>query len=347
MARGLVLGHEAFAVLINADIAASGCARSAAASTAAHVDGDGDRRGWGNDHAAEASEGIVHMPELGANLLRHADAVTGVAGGTLAVDWPARQELLLHFKIELEAAAGENDAFVGLDEIGLAANFGPDAGDFARRQLDERFARRFIHHFHVSLADLFAEWGPKRRSASHSAVVPGAHGGCAGEFRMFGLEDTERVGPDTQRLKPIVEFELLIDQGLDTVFGSKAVAQRGDVLDGLLAHAGGRGPPHVARDLAVTTFLLLLHLLENEALCAGISGGNGGGEAGMPCAHDDHIDFLVPLLRQGIRLRGGGRQSADHARGGGRAGDHRALKKLSAIYRRIVTRHKLFLSHLL
>ena len=108
-------------------------------------------RKFRHDHAAQAGEGVVHVPERGAGLLGHADAVSGVAGRTLAVNRPAGEELLLHLEVELKAAAAEDDALFGLDEAGLARDLGPDAGDFPGRQLDQRLGGRFVHHFHVPL----------------------------------------------------------------------------------------------------------------------------------------------------------------------------------------------------
>ena len=77
-----------------------------------------DWRGGGNNHAAESGERVIHVPELGTHLLGHADAVAGVAGGTLAVDGPAGEELFLHLEVEFKTAAGEDDAFLRLDEAG-------------------------------------------------------------------------------------------------------------------------------------------------------------------------------------------------------------------------------------
>ncbi len=227
-------------------------------------------------------------------------------------------------------------AFFDLDEVGLAGDFGPDAGDFPGRHLDQRLGRRFVHDFHVPLGDLLAEGSPQRGVAH--AVTPSAHAGGAWEFGVFGLEDAERIGLDAQRLEPIVQLQHLFGKGLDALLFGEAAAQGADVLHGLLEVRGR--PPHIAGDLAVAALIFLLHLFQNDDFGAGIRRGDGSRKSGMSRSHDNYINFLVPLGRSAVCLRYGGSQSAGYASGSdGRSGDHGALEKLPTIYRDIVDGH--------
>ena len=148
---------------------------------------------------------------------------------------------------------------------------------------------------------------------------------------MLGLKDAERTVLDAQLLEPIVQLHHLLGKRLDALLVGETVAQGLDVLDGL-REVRGR-PPHVARDLAVASLQLLLHLLEDHDLGAGIRRGDGSRESGMPRSHDYDINFLIPLGRNAFRLCRLGHQSAGHASGShGRAGGRRAFEKLATIH---------------
>ena len=106
----------------------------------------------------------VHVPQVGAGLEAHAHAVA------LVVDAPERGEarcaqvVLLHERIVLEAAAGEDHAVEGADEHRLALFLDLDADDrLGLRLLDQMDGRRLEPHadgigaVHDALAQLFPQ----------------------------------------------------------------------------------------------------------------------------------------------------------------------------------------------
>src|SRR5512139_1207034 len=84
------------------------------------------------------------MPERCADLLAHPDAVACIVRGATPIDRPARQEILFHLEVELEAAAGEDDRFAGLE---IATIAGPDASHVSLGTQDEFFRCSLVHDF--------------------------------------------------------------------------------------------------------------------------------------------------------------------------------------------------------
>ena len=73
---------------------------------------------------------MPHMPEPGAGLLRHLDAVAGVAEID-RIDRLGFEILQLHGVVVFVAAASEDHAFAGFDAHRLAVMLGEQADNFA------------------------------------------------------------------------------------------------------------------------------------------------------------------------------------------------------------------------
>ena len=197
------------------------------------------------------ASGLFMCQSAAPDLLGHADTVAGVAGRPLPVDRPAGKELLLHFEIELKSAAAQDHAFVRLDVIGLARDFGHDAGNLLGRRLDQRLGRRFVHHFHLPLLHLF------RAEGNHSlpfelpslpqvrTQAPPGSSGCSGWKMPSGVLLMPSVASQS------FSFIISLGKRLDALLVGEAVAERVDVLE-RLREVRGR-PPHIARDLAVAS----------------------------------------------------------------------------------------------
>ena len=81
---------------------------------------------------------MPHVPELRAKLLRHADAVAGIADRCRAHHRRHLPVLALHLLVGLEAAAGENNALARLDAPLAVLAFDQDADDLPVDVGDQR-----------------------------------------------------------------------------------------------------------------------------------------------------------------------------------------------------------------
>ncbi len=139
-------GHVPSSAEAHASVTRLGVLVHEAAAGGAHLDGGNAARRAAGAHLtlgvvakAEARE-VAHVPQVGADLHGHPDAVAGVQRGGTGIQIGELRVVLDHDAVGLKAAAGQAHAALGLDGDALAVLLDPAADDRAGLVGDELHA---------------------------------------------------------------------------------------------------------------------------------------------------------------------------------------------------------------
>ena len=101
----------------------------------------------------------VHVPELAADFLNHADAVTRVVLPALELERIALEVFALQFFIEFEASRAEDYSLAGLDRLFLFSDHRGASDDLLRfRVLDKVFVVAVEQHLDAQILALLIEY---------------------------------------------------------------------------------------------------------------------------------------------------------------------------------------------
>src|SRR6185312_14744451 len=111
---------------------------------------------------------VPHVPKLGANVLRHADAVACIVLPATRVYRHALPKLLAEFAISLEPAGAEDDAVARLYAFNCII-LGPNchSEDFLRLACltgDQPERRRLQHHFDITKLEIVLDHLERHRA---------------------------------------------------------------------------------------------------------------------------------------------------------------------------------------
>lgn len=293
--------HEALAVLVNPEARGRHVAR---------------RNGLlaRNDRAERAGVG-GHVPELGADGLRHLDAVARVAWAAERVDLHALGEVREHFGRIFVAAAGENHGLLGAVVLEDAFLAGLDAHD-ATAVNDETNSRRVVAdgdlaQIHDGVVVHRKEGGTRGKFLPHEGVLVDrvgvrkrrkARSAVAAHAGAFGHAEEESALlddlVDEGAKEFLIHFAARVLEGLRQVFVGLLLVLRDH--DAARAHGG----------VAAARF----ELFENQHPGARVVRFNGGRGARTAEARDQDVGFFFPLeVRNGFL---GDRMTAENRRGG-------------------------------
>ena len=339
-----------------------------AAAGGANLDGGNAARRAAGAHLAlgmvakaQARE-VAHVPQVGAHLHGHLDAVAGVQRGGAGIQVGELRVVLDHDAVGLKAAAGQAHAALGAHGHALAVLLHVAADDRAGLVADELHAGAAQPHVEVlalALVDVLAQLVVVAR------VMLAAAKGV--DQRVLGALELGELVPDQDPARTVDAHERLdlleagaalvhpvgllgpvhhvgvavqdVDHPIPVLGGAVGVgAQTLGVVVGVVAHevrqvgvelvgVVGR-EDHLAGDLGVAGLLARGGLLAEEHLGALFIGGDGRAHAGTAHAQDHDVVLLGKLDARGGGLvcQGGGASKGRH--GGGSQGG--ALHEVAA-----------------
>ena len=250
-----------------------------------------------------AADHLVHVPQIGANLLRHAHAVAGVARVAIEVHRVGAQEVALHGLVVEEAAAGQDHALVRPHAHRLAARCaGFDADHLlARSRADQPVGRRLPQHLRAARVHTACDTLEQEGAGLAIRVEPLARAtrlvdvdpGTAGQLGVFSTADAAEVQRRIDAVQPVDEAGGPRSPGLRQRHRDHPAGTAVQVGAGQRCIVDAHDQP--ARHAGAGCVAVCGLLFQHDHRRALSSGRDGGGSARTAEADDDDVCFVVEL----------------------------------------------------